>query len=127
MSTQDKRDEAHLAIEIEPELRKRIEPEDFSLCAEVAANEPAFAHGHHVADLTSSRLRLASNQRVAGYCLLGNAVPHLQCHITPRYYGDPAPNRPLDPNLGTRLLTEEERVAQIAQLRSALAGDGTMR
>lgn len=33
--------------------------------------------------------------------LLGNAVPHLHAHVTPRYHGDPAPGRPLDPNLGT--------------------------
>ena len=55
--------------------------------------------------------------------LLGNAVPHLHCHITPRYYGDPAPNRPLDPNFGTRMLAPDERAARIASLRSALAAD----
>src|SRR5215469_2938175 len=30
--------------------------------------------------------------------LLGNAVPHLHCHIKPRYYGDPAPGRPMWPD-----------------------------
>ncbi|HEX5415222.1 MAG TPA: HIT family protein [Chloroflexota bacterium] len=31
--------------------------------------------------------------------LLGNLVPHLHAHLVPRYHGDPAPGRPLDPNL----------------------------
>ncbi len=29
--------------------------------------------------------------------MLGNAVPHLHAHIVPRYFGDPAPSRPIDP------------------------------
>src|SRR5262245_31640743 len=29
--------------------------------------------------------------------LLGNVVPHLHVHLVPRYYGDPAPGRPIDP------------------------------
>lgn len=27
--------------------------------------------------------------------ILGNSVPHLHCHLVPRYYGDPAPGRPM--------------------------------
>ncbi len=42
--------------------------------------------------------------------LLGNAVPHLHCHILPRYYGDPAPSPPLDMDRPehTRLLAPGE-------------------
>ena len=36
--------------------------------------------------------------------LLGNLVPHLHTHIVPRYYGDPAPGRPLDPGHAIRTL-----------------------
>lgn len=53
--------------------------------------------------------------------MLGNAVPHLHCHLVPRYYGDPAPNRPLDPNLGTRRLDPDEADRSIAAIRAALA------
>ena len=143
-----------------------VRGEGCPLCAELASGEPGNEHGHTVVDLTASRLRLAANQWVPGYCvlicavharepheldqvdraaffedlvragraieavyrpdklnfqLLGNAVPHLHCHITPRYYGDPAPNRPLDPNLGHRVSTAEEAAVQIAALREALA------
>jgi len=31
------------------------------------------------------------------YLILGNEKPHLHCHLIPRYYGDPAPGRPLIP------------------------------
>lgn len=30
------------------------------------------------------------------YQILGNAIPHLHCHITPRRYGDSYPGRPPD-------------------------------
>ncbi|MGI8857819.1 MAG: HIT family protein [Thermomicrobiales bacterium] len=48
--------------------------------------------------------------------LLGNLVPHLHAHLVPRYYGDPAPGRPIDP--GQQVVTlpagaYEERVRQI--------------
>ena len=48
--------------------------------------------------------------------ILGNLVPHLHAHLVPRSYGDPAPGRPLDPNL--RVVTVEpaeyeERVRRI--------------
>ena len=36
---------------------------------------------------------------------LGNAVPHLHCHIIPRCYGDAAPGSPLDPHTDTHLLS----------------------
>jgi diadenosine tetraphosphate (Ap4A) HIT family hydrolase len=53
--------------------------------------------------------------------LLGNAVPHLHAHSVSRYYGDPAPHRPLDPNLGHRVLAADDAAGQIAALRTALA------
>lgn len=107
------------------------------------------AYGTTVADLEVSRLRLAANQSVPGYCILictrhvrepyelppaesaaffrdllrvgravetafgavkmnfeiqGNVVPHLHCHLKPRYYGDPAPERPIHPDARRELL-----------------------
>ena len=144
-----------------------VRGEGCPLCAAVAAEQAADEYGYTVADLSLSRLRLAANQFVPGYCvlicarhvrepydldaaeraryfedmmraaqaldqvfnpvkmnfqLLGNAVPHLHCHLLPRYYGDPAPGRPLDPNLGTRLLTRQEAEARVASIRAALRG-----
>jgi diadenosine tetraphosphate (Ap4A) HIT family hydrolase len=144
-----------------------VRGEDCPLCAEFATNAATNDHGYAVANLTISRLRLAKNQWVPGYCvlisaihvrepyelgpneraaffddlmragraiervsrpikmnfqILGNAVPHLHCHIVPRYYGDPAPNRPLDPNFGTWLPAADEVAERIAAIRAALVG-----
>jgi diadenosine tetraphosphate (Ap4A) HIT family hydrolase len=52
--------------------------------------------------------------------ILGNLVPHLHCHIIPRYYGDDAPGRPLNPGAESRLLTPDEYRAQIQAIRAAL-------
>lgn len=52
--------------------------------------------------------------------LLGNEVPHLHCHLVPRFYGDPAPGRPLDPNLGTHVLAAHEAEARVASIQAAL-------
>ncbi|MBI3942713.1 MAG: HIT family protein [Chloroflexi bacterium] len=52
--------------------------------------------------------------------ILGNAVPHLHCHLVPRYYGDPAPAMPLDPGLETRLLAPEAYLDQVARIRQIL-------
>jgi diadenosine tetraphosphate (Ap4A) HIT family hydrolase len=54
--------------------------------------------------------------------ILGNAVPHLHCHIVPRYYGDPAPERPLRLDLPehTRLLPAEEYAEWAGRIRAAL-------
>ena len=55
------------------------------------------------------------------YQLLGNAVPHIHWHIVPRYWGDPAPGRPLDASgSGRRLLKPEEYRQIIAELRAAV-------
>jgi diadenosine tetraphosphate (Ap4A) HIT family hydrolase len=135
------------------------------LCAEVRSPELVNDYGHTIADLQLSRLRLASNQFVPGYCvlictrhvvepyhltseerlrffddltqataaiaevfaaikmniqILGNAVPHLHAHIVPRYYGDPAPSRPLDPGLQTVTLTRDEYDERVQRIKAAL-------
>ncbi|MEO8606523.1 MAG: HIT family protein [Chloroflexota bacterium] len=52
--------------------------------------------------------------------ILGNALPHLHCHIIPRYYGDGAPGRPIDPLLTQKHLSSEEYQEKIAVIRAAL-------
>lgn len=145
-----------------------VRGEGCSACAEVASSDPASEEGFFVADLDLSRLRLAANQFVTGYCvllchlhvrepyelsrderslffedmtrvgqaletvfkplkmnfnILGNAVPHLHAHIVPRYYGDPAPHRPIDPSAGRTFLEPEEYDRRIDLIRNALAQD----
>lgn len=60
--------------------------------------------------------------------LLGNAVPHLHCHIIPRYYGDPAPSQPLnlDRPEHTRLLSPEEYEEWGARIREALTAEAAL-
>jgi diadenosine tetraphosphate (Ap4A) HIT family hydrolase len=142
-----------------------VRGEQCPLCAEVISQEPVNRHGYTVADLGMSRLRLAINQFVPGYCVLicrrhvqelyhltleersryvedlvrtaqalqevfeplkmnfeflGNAVPHLHCHIIPRFYGDSAPGSPLDPNTDTRLLSVQAYEERVNLLRAVL-------
>ena len=142
-----------------------VRGEDCPLCAELRAPDEANDHGYPVADLDMSRLRLATNQTVAGYCvlvctrhvrepfelgrqertlyfedlmragraiemvfgsiklnfqILGNEVPHLHTHITPRYYGDPAPGRPLDPLHQVHRLAIDATRERVKLLRAAL-------
>jgi diadenosine tetraphosphate (Ap4A) HIT family hydrolase len=52
--------------------------------------------------------------------ILGNAVPHLHTHIEPRYYGDPAPNHPIDPNKETVILEPEEYLERVESIRRAI-------
>lgn len=57
------------------------------------------------------------------YQILGNSVPHLHCHIMPRYHGDPAPQAPLpDSFFGAPAveLTAEEYAAAVRRLREEL-------
>ena len=53
--------------------------------------------------------------------ILGNAVPHLHCHLKPRYFGDGAPNRPIDPNMETVILEPEEYLKRVGMIKEALA------
>jgi diadenosine tetraphosphate (Ap4A) HIT family hydrolase len=53
--------------------------------------------------------------------ILGNAVPHLHCHIIPRYLDDPAPHRPIDPNAGEVILKPEEYRNLIKDIRQVLS------
>jgi diadenosine tetraphosphate (Ap4A) HIT family hydrolase len=52
--------------------------------------------------------------------ILGNAVPHLHCHLEPRYYGDPSPHHPIDPNAKKVLLKLEEYQNRVEEIRRAL-------
>jgi diadenosine tetraphosphate (Ap4A) HIT family hydrolase len=54
--------------------------------------------------------------------IMGNAVPHLHCHIVPRYYGDPVPGRPLRLDLPeqTTLLAADEYAGSVERIRAAL-------
>jgi len=142
-----------------------VRGEGCPLCAELSQPDRANPHGFPVAELQGSRLRLAANQAVPGYCVLicrrhvrepfvlpseeqvqywqdlmrvgqaieavfepiklnfqvlGNLVPHLHTHVVPRYYGDPAPGRPLDPSHATRLMSTVAAAAVVQQLRAAL-------
>jgi len=52
--------------------------------------------------------------------ILGNAVPHLHCHLQPRYYGDSAPDHPLAPGVGNMILKPEEYRERVALIRERL-------
>jgi diadenosine tetraphosphate (Ap4A) HIT family hydrolase len=54
--------------------------------------------------------------------LLGNLVPHLHAHIVPRYYGDPAPGRPIDPGDQVIMLTPQEYAERVRLIQEALIG-----
>jgi diadenosine tetraphosphate (Ap4A) HIT family hydrolase len=143
-----------------------VRGEGCPLCAECQSTAPATTEGYHVADMSLSRLRLAQNQYVPGYCvlicrkhvrepyhlsladrtlfyedltrasqalehvfaatkmnvqILGNAVPHLHAHLVPRYYGDPAPGGPIDPNAREVLLTPQAYTDHVGVIQAALA------
>jgi diadenosine tetraphosphate (Ap4A) HIT family hydrolase len=54
------------------------------------------------------------------YEILGNAIPHLHVHIVPRYYGDPAPGRPINPGAETVNLADDEYWQMVGDIREAL-------
>ena len=55
------------------------------------------------------------------YQILGNAVPHLHAHITPRQYGDPYPGMPAGLDGTPPVTTEAEYAERVALIRAALA------
>jgi diadenosine tetraphosphate (Ap4A) HIT family hydrolase len=52
--------------------------------------------------------------------ILGNAVPHLHTHIVPRYYGDAAPNHPIDTNASQVILKPQEYRVRVETIREML-------
>ena len=52
--------------------------------------------------------------------MLGNAIPHLHCHLLPRYYGDPAPSKPINPDAEERHLPAEEYERLVRAIRAEL-------
>jgi diadenosine tetraphosphate (Ap4A) HIT family hydrolase len=97
----------------------------------------AIWRGDHVADPTelpdgeamsywSEVLRVAraldDHYRPAklNFLVLGNTVPHLHTHISPRYVDDPAPGRPLDPADNRERLPEDEFARDVSALRELL-------
>jgi diadenosine tetraphosphate (Ap4A) HIT family hydrolase len=52
--------------------------------------------------------------------LLGNLVPHLHAHLLPRYYGDPAAGRPIDPGQQVVTLTADAYQERVRQIQAAL-------
>jgi len=50
----------------------------------------------------------------------GNIVPHLHCHIKPRFYGDPAPGAPIHPDKMPLLLNPGEYDERVKLIREAL-------
>jgi len=61
------------------------------------------------------------NPAKMNFQLLGNLVPHLHAHIVPRYYGDPAPGRPLDLGEQVVRLTPQEYEERVRLIQEALA------
>jgi len=52
--------------------------------------------------------------------ILGNRIPHLHCHVKPRYRGDDAGGRPIDQDSGEVILTAAEYDHQLSLIRGAI-------
>lgn len=71
--------------------------------------------------LAGEALELAYHADKMNFEILGNTVPHLHCHIIPRYYGDPYPDGPVPlPFSETILLNPEQYQEKVALIRSVL-------
>lgn len=68
-------------------------------------------------------LQIAFNADKMNYQMLGNAIPHLHAHIIPRYFTDPAPQRPIDPTpTGQEVYLSEAGYAErIAAIQRAIS------
>lgn len=72
---------------------------------------------------TAEALRTCCAPVKVNYEILGNAIPHLHCHVVPRYADDGAPGRPLPLfDLPPVHLPEDEFRSLATQIRDALQG-----
>jgi diadenosine tetraphosphate (Ap4A) HIT family hydrolase len=53
--------------------------------------------------------------------ILGNAAPHLHCHIKPRYYGDPAGGTPIWPSQYPHFPSPQTLAERAALIKAALS------
>ncbi len=92
--------------------------------AEPYALEPEFQLKYFEGLMAAARA-IASVYRPdkLNYQVLGNLVPHLHCHLIPRYYGDRAPAEPIHPDGAPLFLEPEAYREKIQALRAALAAD----
>ena len=85
---------------------------------ELSAEERALFFGDMMR--AGQALERAFNSVKMNFQLLGNKVPHLHAHLVPRYYGDPAPSRPIDPGAQVITLTAQEYEERIRVISTAL-------
>lgn len=83
------------------------------------ADQPAFFQDLLLA---GQALELAFGATKMNFEILGNSLPHLHAHLVPRYYGDPAPGRPIHPDEQRLVLTPDEYAERVALIRDRLAG-----
>lgn len=55
------------------------------------------------------------------FYILGNSIPHLHCHLVPRYYGDPAPYRTINWEEERHVLTDGEYHQRAALIHEHLS------
>lgn len=65
-------------------------------------------------------LEKAFNTTTINYLIIGNDIPHLHVQIVPRYYGDPLPQKAIDPDAETIHLSDEEYRNRVADIREAM-------
>ena len=77
------------------------------------------------AQLLAAARAIATLYRPAkvNYQILGNVVPHLHCHLIPRYHGDRAPGAAIQPDAAPLELPAAEHAARVAALRRAIEGE----
>lgn len=96
------------------------------LVAKSAVSEPHHLHEHErrlfFEDLMRAGTALAKvfEPLKLNYEMLGNKIPHLHVHIVPRYYNDPAPHRPIDPESAQVYLLDADYQEIVGDIREAL-------
>lgn len=96
---------AHLSMSVLCLSRNQYSPGYCVLICTRHVREPyelsPLEYGQYFADMMRSgqALEKVFSPIKMNFQLLGNALPHLHCHIIPRYYGDDAPGKPLNPLL----------------------------